>query len=60
MPIQFDKDLGIEVTVVVEPDRPLEDTEESETEAKRDGTAEGTPPAASNEKKTDSGQPIAQ
>ena len=51
VPIQFDKDLGIEVTVVVEPDRPLEDTEESETEAKRDGTAEGTPPAASDEKK---------
>ena len=47
----FGERFGIEVTVVVEPDRPLEDAEESETKSEGEGTAEGTRPAASDEKK---------
>ncbi|MHC4448197.1 MAG: 50S ribosomal protein L9 [Planctomycetota bacterium] len=46
VPIQFDDDLRTEITVVVDPDRPLEQREETETEAEAEPGQEAGAAAA--------------
>jgi len=56
VPIQFDKDLRIEVTVVVNPDHELDDTAEDEaTSDESDSSAEGREDAEADKETVESG-----
>ncbi|MAB83316.1 MAG: 50S ribosomal protein L9 [Phycisphaerae bacterium] len=60
VPIQFDKDLRTEITVVVEPDQPLEEREEMEFDNEGNLiTKDPAPAAAEGETQTEGEEPTA-